>query len=83
MSISSNNHPINSAGAPDLSFGNSPTKNGTVIARNSGGLSRTLSDGSTITVGLGFVENKKTYRRHQTYTCWRTGFKLWGLAYGH
>lgn len=59
MSISSNNHPINSAGAPDLSFGNSPTKNGTVIARNSGGLSRTLSDGSTITVGLGFVENKK------------------------
>lgn len=58
MSISSNNHPINSAGAPDLSFGNSPTKNGTVIARNSGGLSRTLSDGSTITVGLDSVENE-------------------------
>lgn len=58
MSISSNNHPINSAGAPDLSFGNSPIKNGTVIARDSGGLSRTLSDGSTITVGLDSVENK-------------------------
>ncbi|NMX94405.1 MULTISPECIES: hypothetical protein [unclassified Pseudomonas] len=58
MSISSNNHPINSAGAPDLSFGNSPTKNGTVIARHSGGLSRTLSDGSTITVGLESVETK-------------------------
>ena len=52
MSIPSNTPPMNSAGAPDLSFGNSSPKNGTVIALQSEGISRVLNDGSTITVGL-------------------------------
>ena len=52
MSIPSNTPPMNSAGAPDLSFGNPPPKNGTVIALQSEGISRVLNDGSTITVGL-------------------------------
>ena len=59
MNIPSNSHPINSAGGPDLSFGNSSPKNGTVITRQFGGLSRVLSDGSTFTVGLGFSANKR------------------------
>lgn len=59
MSIPSNNNQINTAGGPDLTFGNSIPKNGTVITQLSGGLSRALSDGSTITVGVGYVENEK------------------------
>lgn len=52
MSIPSNHTTANTAGSPDLSFGNQSPKDGTVIASSSAGLSRVLSDGSTVTVGL-------------------------------
>jgi uncharacterized delta-60 repeat protein len=52
MSIPSNHTTANTAGSPDLSFGNQSPKDGTVIASSSAGLSRVLSDGSTLTVGL-------------------------------
>lgn len=59
MSIPSNSNQINTAGGPDLSFGNLTPKNGMVIAQLSGGLSRALSDGSTITAGVAYAENKR------------------------
>ena len=59
MSTPSTKKRRNTAGHPDLSFGNSMPKDGTVIAEPSGGLSRVLSDGSTITVGLTAVEKTK------------------------
>lgn len=48
MSSPSSEKQINTPGAPDPNFG----KEGQVIATSSGGLSRVLSDGSTLTVGI-------------------------------
>ncbi|MBH3425122.1 MULTISPECIES: hypothetical protein [Pseudomonas] len=59
MSIPSSSNTVNAAGGPDLSFGNTTPKDGTVITSTSGGLSCTLSDGSFITVGLAFIESKR------------------------
>ena len=52
MNTSSNSTTVNTAGNPDLSFGNSTPKNGTVINHRTSGISRVLDDGSTITAGL-------------------------------
>jgi uncharacterized delta-60 repeat protein len=52
MKTSSNNNSVNTAGSPDLSFGNTIPKNGTVINPRTGGISRVLDDDSTITAGL-------------------------------
>lgn len=59
MSIPSNSNTVNAAGGPDLSFGNKKPKDGTVIATESGGLSRVLSNGSSIIVGLAYIENER------------------------
>lgn len=59
MSIPSSSNTVNAAGGPDLSFGNTTPKDGTVIATESGGLSRVLSNGSSITVGLAYIENER------------------------
>ncbi|KTC43275.1 hypothetical protein AO262_36970, partial [Pseudomonas fluorescens ABAC62] len=52
MSTPFNGSTLNTAGSADLSFGNTTPKKGTVIDVDTAGISRVLSDGSIITVGL-------------------------------
>lgn len=57
MKTSSSSTAVNTAGSADLSFGNATPKNGTVIYRNTVGISRALSNGSTLTAGLFTYQN--------------------------
>ncbi|AIG02488.1 delta-60 repeat domain [Pseudomonas fluorescens] len=79
MSIPSNSNTVNAAGGPDLSFGNTTPKDGSVITTESGGLSRALSDGSFITAGVAYIESKRfiAVTKHNPTGELDTNFGVW------